>query len=118
MRVLFIHPSPLMYSELYLRLEPLGVERVAQAGRLAGHKVRILDLQISLVDVVNEQRNLFQSQNALAEARNNYILNWVSLKESASSLSLQDMDTVNGLLVHGVSEETSAPMEDSQPQGL
>ena len=46
MRVLFIHPSPLMYSELYLRLEPLGVERVAQAARLAGHNVRILDLQI------------------------------------------------------------------------
>jgi len=29
MRVLLVHPSPLMYSELYLRLEPLGLERVA-----------------------------------------------------------------------------------------
>ncbi len=46
MKVLFVHPSPLMYSELYLRLEPLGVERIAQAARLAGHEVRILDLQI------------------------------------------------------------------------
>ncbi|MGH8549610.1 MAG: hopanoid C-3 methylase HpnR [Methylococcales bacterium] len=46
MKVLFIHPSPLMFSELYLRLEPLGVERIAQAARLAGHEVRILDLQI------------------------------------------------------------------------
>lgn len=45
MRILFVHPSPLMYSEIYLRLEPLGMERVAQAVRAAGHEVRILDLQ-------------------------------------------------------------------------
>jgi magnesium-protoporphyrin IX monomethyl ester (oxidative) cyclase len=45
-RVLFVHPSPLMYSELYLRLEPLGLEQVAAAARLAGHDVRVLDLQV------------------------------------------------------------------------
>lgn len=46
MRVLLVHPSPLMYSEIYLRLEPLGMERVAAAARESGHEVRILDLQI------------------------------------------------------------------------
>jgi len=46
MRVLLVHPSPLMYSEIYLRLEPLGMERVAAAIRAAGHDIRILDLQI------------------------------------------------------------------------
>ncbi len=46
MRVLLVHPSPLMYSEIYLRLEPLGMERVAAAARAAGHEVRLLDLQI------------------------------------------------------------------------
>jgi magnesium-protoporphyrin IX monomethyl ester (oxidative) cyclase len=35
-----------MYSELYLRLEPLGLERVAGALRAAGHEVRLLDLQV------------------------------------------------------------------------
>jgi magnesium-protoporphyrin IX monomethyl ester (oxidative) cyclase len=35
-----------MYSEIYLRLEPLGLERVAAAIRSAGHDVRLLDLQI------------------------------------------------------------------------
>ncbi len=46
MRVLLVHPSPLMHSELYLRLEPLGLERVAAAVRAAGHDVRLLDLQV------------------------------------------------------------------------
>jgi hopanoid C-3 methylase HpnR len=45
MKVLYVHPSPLMYSEVYLRLEPLGLELVAEATRRAGHDVRLLDLQ-------------------------------------------------------------------------
>jgi hypothetical protein len=45
-KVLFVHPSPLMYSEIYLRLEPLGLELVAAAARRAGHDVRLLDLQV------------------------------------------------------------------------
>ena len=46
MKVLLVHPSGLMYTEVYLRLEPLGLERVAAACRTAGHDVRLLDLQV------------------------------------------------------------------------
>jgi hopanoid C-3 methylase len=46
MRVLLVHPSPLMFSEIYLRLEPLGLERVAASVEAAGHEVRMLDLQV------------------------------------------------------------------------
>ncbi|MGH8559677.1 MAG: TolC family outer membrane protein [Methylococcales bacterium] len=53
----------------------------------------------TMVDVVNEQRNLIQAQNNLAEARNNYILNWVSLKESASNLSEDDINILNNILL-------------------
>ena len=35
-KVLCCHPSGLMYTEIYLRLEPLGVELVAAAARRAG----------------------------------------------------------------------------------
>src|SRR5919197_1640068 len=45
MRLLFIHPSVLPYSEIFLRLEALGLERVA-AARAAGHEVPILDPQV------------------------------------------------------------------------
>ncbi|MER6978305.1 hopanoid C-3 methylase HpnR [Streptomyces carpinensis] len=46
MRVLLVHPSALMYSEIFLRLEPLGLERVAAAARDAGHQVQVVDLQV------------------------------------------------------------------------
>ena len=46
MRVLLVHPSPLMFSEIYLRLEPLGLERVAASLEAAGHEVKLLDLQV------------------------------------------------------------------------
>jgi hopanoid C-3 methylase HpnR len=35
-----------MYSEIFLKLEPLGVEYVAGAIRDAGHDVRLMDLQV------------------------------------------------------------------------
>jgi len=46
MRVLLVHPSALMYSEIFLRLEPLGLERVASALLADGHEVRLVDLQV------------------------------------------------------------------------
>jgi hopanoid C-3 methylase HpnR len=59
MKVLLVHPSCLMYSEIYLRLEPLGLERVAQAVRAAGHTVRLLDLQVSsATEYIQELRTL------------------------------------------------------------
>jgi len=46
MKVLFVHPGPLMYTKIFLRLEPLGLEIVAEAARQAGHDVRLIDLQV------------------------------------------------------------------------
>jgi hopanoid C-3 methylase HpnR len=46
MKLLAVHPGPLMYTKIFLRLEPLGLELVAQTARRAGHEVRILDLQV------------------------------------------------------------------------
>ena len=46
MRFLGVHPGPLLYTKVFLRLEPLGLELVAQAVRRAGHEVRLIDLQV------------------------------------------------------------------------
>jgi hopanoid C-3 methylase HpnR len=57
MNVLLVHPSALMYTKIYLRLEPLGLELVGQAIRQAGHCVRLIDLQI---DSHREYLNVLQ----------------------------------------------------------
>ena len=46
MKVLAVHPGPLMYTKIYLRLEPLGLELAAAAVRDAGHEVALIDLQV------------------------------------------------------------------------
>ena len=46
MRLLGVHPGPLLYTRVFLRLEPLGLELVAQSVRGAGHQVRLIDLQV------------------------------------------------------------------------
>ncbi len=46
MKLLAIHPSALMYTRIFLRLEPLGLELVAAAAIAAGHDVRLIDLQV------------------------------------------------------------------------
>ena len=55
MRVFCVHPGPLTYSQIFLRLEPIGLELVAAAARQAGHAVRLLDLQ------VEDQRAYFRT---------------------------------------------------------
>lgn len=50
MRVLAVHPGPLMYTKIFLRLEPLGLEIVAESARQAGHEVRLIDLQVDSHD--------------------------------------------------------------------
>jgi len=45
MKLFAVHPGCLMYSKIYLRLEPLGLELVAASARKAGHEVQIMDLQ-------------------------------------------------------------------------
>src|SRR5271170_6230644 len=72
MRVLFVHPSPLMYSEIYLRLEPLGMERVAAATRAAGHDVRIIDLQIF------KRRDLFAELESFRPNAVGFSLNYLA----------------------------------------
>lgn len=62
MRLLLVHPSALLYSELYLRLEPIGLERVGTATRRAGHDVRMVDLQVWPESELRHQLEVFAPQ--------------------------------------------------------
>src|SRR5258707_61318 len=65
MRVLFVHPGPLMYSEVYLRLEPLGMERV---GGSVTAKAR------GPVPVLLESLDKFPPARDLLARRKNYFI--------------------------------------------
>ena len=47
MKFLAVHPSSLMYSRFFLRLEPLGLELIAEAACQTGHEMKIIDLQVN-----------------------------------------------------------------------
>src|ERR1700692_1614298 len=46
MRVLAVHPGPLMYTKIFLRLEPLGLELVAAAARASRPEGRLIGLSV------------------------------------------------------------------------
>ena len=73
MKVLAVHPSVLMYSKIFLRLEPLGLELVAAALLKAGHDVRLIDLQAETLD--DYLRILRQWQPEVVALSGNFLAN-------------------------------------------
>src|SRR5260221_10555307 len=73
MRVLLVHPSALMYSEIFWRLEPLGLERVAAAVLADGHEVRLIDLQVN--DRAELERQLAEFRPQAVGFSLNYLAN-------------------------------------------
>ncbi len=55
----------------------------------------------TMVDVLDEQRNLYRARRDYAKARYDYIINGLLLKQAAGILSPQDIRMVNGLLSNG-----------------
>jgi hopanoid C-3 methylase HpnR len=89
-KVLLVHPSSLMYSEVYLRLEPLGLERVATAIRRHGHEVRLLDLQVfSQLDYFRE---LAAFEPAVVAFSLNYLANIPEVIELAKATKARRRD--------------------------
>jgi outer membrane protein len=52
----------------------------------------------TLVDVLNAQSDLFRAQRDYAQSRYDYVLNLLSLKQAAGTVSAEDMAKVNGWL--------------------
>ncbi|NOT12932.1 MAG: TolC family outer membrane protein [Methylococcaceae bacterium] len=53
----------------------------------------------TMVEVLNEQRNLYRAKRDYARTRYDYLLNSLRLKQAASSLTVEDIEQVNRLLV-------------------
>jgi outer membrane protein len=53
----------------------------------------------TLVDVLDEQRNLYRAKRDYSRSRYDYLLNTVKLKQASSSLAQEDLQQINRLLV-------------------
>ena len=67
----------------------------------------------TMVDVLTEQRNLFRAKRDYAQARYNYIVNSLRLKQAASILKPEDLALINTWL-HGIRSE-ARPAEARPP---
>jgi hopanoid C-3 methylase HpnR len=72
-----------MYSEIYLRLEPLGLELVASACRQAGHEVRLLDLQ------AHRHRDFFGQMDAWRPDAVGFSLNYLANVPEVIDLAIE-----------------------------
>jgi outer membrane protein len=80
------------------RIEALKAAVASSASALeaaeAGFEVGIR----TMIDVLNEQRNLYRAKRDLARARYDYLINSIKLKQNTSSLTRMDLEQINGLL--------------------
>lgn len=53
----------------------------------------------TMVDVLNEQRNLYRAKRDFSRTRYDYLINSIKLKQAASNLSQTDLEQVNRLLM-------------------
>ena len=53
----------------------------------------------TIIDVLIAQKNLYQDKRDYSRARYDYLLNTIKLKQASSSLSRQDLEMMNNLLV-------------------
>jgi outer membrane protein len=61
----------------------------------AGYEVGVR----TLVEVLNEQQNLYRDKRDYSRIRYDYLLSSIKLKQAASSLSQEDLEQINRLLV-------------------
>ena len=62
-----------MYTKIFLRLEPLGIELIAASAQRAGHEVRLIDLQVEPTG--NYERLVREWRPDVIGISNNYLAN-------------------------------------------
>jgi magnesium-protoporphyrin IX monomethyl ester (oxidative) cyclase len=105
-RLLLVHPSALMYSEIFLRLEPLGMERVAGAALAAGHEVRVIDLQVTPRQTLEREMATF-APHAIGVS-----LNYLANIPEAIDLARRAKELVPGVFVFFGGHSVSFVAED------
>lgn len=98
-------------SEVVAREQALVSARSALEATEAGFEVGTR----TIVDVLLSQQQLFQAQRNYSESRHNFLVNGLRLRRAAGTIAVDDLKTVNTLLVRDA--EAALVEEADAPQG-
>ncbi|HEY0502054.1 MAG TPA: TolC family outer membrane protein [Lysobacter sp.] len=89
------------YQTLVAGISEVEARRLALVSAQAAYDASQVGLEVgtrTVLDVLNNQRNLFTAQQAYAQARYNFLQNRLLLEQAAGTLDVDDVQDVNRLL--------------------
>ena len=89
------------YQALVAGISEIEARRLALFSARSALDASQVGLQVgprTVLDVLTNQQNLFTAQQALAQARYNYLQNLLLLQQAAGTLDIEDVQAVNRLL--------------------
>lgn len=89
------------YQTLVAGITEVEARRLAVVAARSAYEASQVGLEVgtrTVLDVLANQRNLFQAQQAYAQARYNYLQNRLLLEQAAGTLDIDDVQAINSLL--------------------
>ena len=89
------------YQTLVAGVSEVEARRLALVSAQAAYDASQVGLEVgtrTVLDVLNNQRNLFQAQQAYAQARYNHLQQRLLLEQAAGTLDVEDLQEINRLL--------------------
>ncbi|KAB8196171.1 TolC family outer membrane protein [Lysobacter maris] len=89
------------YQTLVAGISEVEARRLALVSAQSAYDASNVGLEVgtrTVLDVLQNQRNLFTAQQAYAQARYNYLQNRLLLQQAAGTLKVEDLQDVNRLL--------------------
>jgi len=100
------------YQTLVAGISEVEARRLALVSAKAAYDASQVGLEVgtrTVLDVLNNQRNLFTAQQAYAQARYNFLQNRLLLEQAAGTLDVADVQDVNRLLTVNTEANVATP---------
>jgi outer membrane protein len=102
------------YQTVVAGVSEVEARRLAVVSARAAYDASNVGLEVgtrTVLDVLVNQRNLFQSQQAFALARYNFLQSVLNLEQAAGTLDVEDVQRINRLLTVNVSAQVQQPTQ-------
>ena len=102
------------YQTVVAGVSEVEARRLAVVSAKAAYEASQVGLEVgtrTVLDVLVNQRNLFQSQQAFALARYNFLQSVLNLEQAAGTLDIDDVQRINRFLTVNVSAAVQQPTQ-------